>query len=152
MEWEAAVAQPDAVGAKARAGNIPCPYQRDASRRWRRGASGRQAQSWSVRRPADSRHRSSEFRARYRPINTHATPTHPRTRTHIRTYTHVHKHTRVCRNSDQSARARAYTHIHTRTRRTRTRTRTHVYRAWIITRTHSGWKRARARAHAHTHI
>lgn len=59
-------------GRKRAQGISSLPLPAVASRRRRRGASGCQAQSWSVRRPADSKHQSSGFRARYRPINTHA--------------------------------------------------------------------------------
>lgn len=87
-------------GRKRAQGISPLPLLAAASRRRRRGASGCQAQSWSVRRPADSKHRSSGFRARYRLINTHAY-TYALTRVHPDTRTPCTYHTRA------RARARA---------------------------------------------
>lgn len=51
-------------GRKRAQGGISSPTTSDASRRRWRGASGRQAQSWSVRRPADSRYRRAADFAR----------------------------------------------------------------------------------------
>ena len=83
------------AGRKARAGlSPPSPPRRDGQRR--RGAPRRQAQSWSVRRPADSRHQSCGFRARYTTINTHIHRfAHVRShaRTHARTYSRTHART-----------------------------------------------------------
>ena len=66
-------------GKRAQASPLRPPPGRDGQRR--RGAPRRQAQSWSVRRPADSRHQSRGFRARYRTINTHI---------HIYIYTYIY--------------------------------------------------------------
>lgn len=98
--------------------SLPLPAV--VSRRRRRGASGCQAQSWSVRRPADSKHQSSGFRARYRPINTHA---YTYALTHIHT---THTHTYCVRTTSVRARASVISRAGRRTR---------VYR---VDRTNSG--------------